>query len=296
MDSTEVLSCLIRTSQVRDHTIDAYIALLRATDVPLPNREEIKITILLDDTDGLVELQRQLCRHLINPSEIKLKNHLEGDSEPTVKERESIKNLLTNDCRRYYGIWDPTFQIPPNIEWLEVRFKDRPSLDAFCQSLEKTKKIEILDIHFSVNDVSSVSRPIPFLEKHPGVYVYVRDVKEEDIEKVGDILRALQPQDARRSFLAIEFPLCSPRRTRSPEVILRLLASLKGVRVRFRIWFPEQDQLYDEALCREMYLKAVESTGCEGLWSSRYGWENPWEEEVEEDLHQLFLQLPDSNS
>ncbi|XP_068222086.1 uncharacterized protein [Palaemon carinicauda] len=183
---------------IQDHTIDAYIALLRATDPPLPNRERINITIDLNDSDGLVELQRQLYRHLINPSSICLNNHYEGDSEPTVEERELIRNLLTNDCITYVGIWDPTFQIPPNIRRLHVRLKDHPSLDAFCQSLEKTKQIRLLIILFSVNDVSSVSRPIPFLEKNPDVYVTVSDVKEEDIEKVGDILRTLQPQDARR--------------------------------------------------------------------------------------------------
>ncbi|XP_068218367.1 NACHT, LRR and PYD domains-containing protein 3-like [Palaemon carinicauda] len=130
-----------KDTRIEDHTIDAYIALLRATDPPLPNREEIKIIIKLNDTDGLVELQRQLCRHLINPSWIDLHNHYKGDSEPTVEERESIKNLLTNDCEIYKGIWDPTFQIPPNIGSLDVIFKDHPSLDAFCRSLEKTKQI-----------------------------------------------------------------------------------------------------------------------------------------------------------
>ncbi|XP_068222138.1 uncharacterized protein [Palaemon carinicauda] len=133
-----------KDTRIRDHTIDAYIALLRATDPPLPNREEIKIKIYLNDTDGLVELQRQLYRHLINPSCIHLYNHFKGDSEPTVEERESIKNLLTNDCEEYCGIWDPTFQIPPNIRRLWVRLKDHPSLDVFCQSLEKAKKIRVL--------------------------------------------------------------------------------------------------------------------------------------------------------
>ncbi|XP_068225808.1 NLR family CARD domain-containing protein 4-like [Palaemon carinicauda] len=36
---------------IQDHTIDAYIALLRATDPPLPNREEIDINLDLNDTD-----------------------------------------------------------------------------------------------------------------------------------------------------------------------------------------------------------------------------------------------------
>ncbi|XP_068216194.1 uncharacterized protein [Palaemon carinicauda] len=249
---------------IEEHTIDAYIALLRATDPFLPNREEIDITINLHDTDGFVELQRQLCRHLINPSWIELSNHFIGLSEPTVEERESIKNVLTNDCKEYIGIWDPTFQIPPNIRSLYVRVKDHPSLDAFCQSLEKTKEIESLDIRFSVNDVSSISRPIPFLERDPDVIVQVCDVKEEDIENVGDILRTLQPRDARRSFAFIRFPLCSPRRTKSSEVILRLLASLKGVRVRRYIQFPKEERPDDEALRREMGLKAKESTGCKG--------------------------------
>ncbi|XP_068219719.1 NACHT, LRR and PYD domains-containing protein 10-like [Palaemon carinicauda] len=159
-------------------------------------------------------------------------------------------------------LYNITFQIPPNIEYLWVRFKDHPSLDAFCQSLEKAKKIQILAIRFSVNDVSSVSRPIPFLEEDPKVYVDVEDVKEEDIEKVGDILRTLQTQDARRSFWSIWFPLYSLGRTRSPEVILRLLASLKGVRVRDDIQFPEDERPDDEALRREMNLKAKESIGC----------------------------------
>ncbi|XP_068225403.1 uncharacterized protein [Palaemon carinicauda] len=231
-----------KDTRIKDSTIDAYIALLRATDAPLPNREEIDISIYLDGTDGLVELQRQLCRHLINPSRIELNNHFKGDSEPTVEERESIKNLLTNDCKIYLGIWDPTFQIPPNIRSLYVRHLDQPSLDAFCRSLEKTKENYFLEIRFSVNDISSVSRPIPFLEKNPGVYVYVHDVNEEDIEKVGDILRTLQPQDVRRSFWAMSFPLCSLGRTRSPEVILRLLASLKGVRVKSFIAFPRVER------------------------------------------------------
>ncbi|XP_068246440.1 uncharacterized protein [Palaemon carinicauda] len=247
---------------IEDHTIDAYIALLRATDPPLPNTEKIKITINLNDTDGLVQLQRQLCKHLINPSRINLNNHFKGESEPTVEERESIKNLLTKDCKEYEGIWDPTFQIPPHIGLLHVRLQDHPSLDAFCQSLEKTKQISYLIIRFSVNDVSSVSRPIPFLEKDPIAFVVVSDVKEEGIEKVGDILRTLQPQDARRSFFTIRFLPCSPRRTRSPEDILRLLASLKGVRVRASIVLPGDERPDDEALRREMDLKAKESTGC----------------------------------
>ncbi|XP_068222060.1 uncharacterized protein [Palaemon carinicauda] len=189
---------------------------------------------------------------------------------PNREEIEVAIDLIDTDgCEEYQGIWDPTFQIPPNIEWLEVMFKDHPSLDAFCQSLEKTKQIEILSISFSVNDVSSVSRPFPFLKKDPLVNVYVWDVKEGDIEKVGDILRTLQPQDAWRSFELIEFPLRSLGRTRSPEVILRLLASLKGVRVRYSIRFPEEERPDDEALRREMDLKAEESTGCDGgVWWS----------------------------
>ncbi|XP_068222085.1 uncharacterized protein [Palaemon carinicauda] len=186
--------------------------------------------------------------------------------------REKIKIAIalhdTDGCKEYIGIWDPTFQIPTNIEDLEVKFKDHPSLDVFCQSLEEAKQITHLGIRFSVNDVSSVSHPIPFLEKDPFVYVSVEDVKEEDIEKVGDILRTLQPQDARRSFWLIQFPPCSLGRTRSPEVILRLLASLKGVRVRFYIRFPKEERPDDEALRREMDLKAKESTGCDDgvLW------------------------------
>ncbi|XP_068227370.1 uncharacterized protein [Palaemon carinicauda] len=208
-----------RKTHIYDHTIDAYIALLRATDPYLPNREDIDICLHLHETD---------------------------------------------DCKEYKGIWDPTFPIPPNIRILRVRLIDQPSLDDFCRSLEKTKEIRIesIGIRFSINDVSSVSRPIPFLEKDPDVLVAVTDVKEEDIEKVGDILRTLQPQDARRSFKFIEFPLCSLGRSRSPEVILRLLASLKGVRVRENICFPKDERPDDEALVIEMDLNAKESTGC----------------------------------
>ncbi|XP_068202895.1 uncharacterized protein [Palaemon carinicauda] len=247
-----------RKTHIYDHTIDAYIALLRATDPYLPNREDIDICLHLHETDELVELQRQLCRHYINPSKIMLWKHL------NVEERESMKNLLTNDCKEYKGIWYPTFPIPPNIRILQVRLIDQPSLDVFCRSLEKTKEIRIesIGIRFSINDVSSVSRPIPFLEKDPDVLVSVTDVKEENIEKVGDILRTLQPQDARRSFMFIEFPLCSLGRSRSPEVILRLLASLKGVRVRENICFPKDERPDDEALVIEMGLNAKESTGC----------------------------------
>ncbi|XP_068221975.1 uncharacterized protein [Palaemon carinicauda] len=287
-----------KDTRIQDHTIDAYIALLRATDPPLPNRERIKIRIILNDTDGLVELQRQLCRHRINPSYIHLYDHYKGDSEPTVEERESIKNLLTNDCKEYRGIWDPTFQIPPNIRNLIVVLPDQPSLDAFCRSLERTKEIESLVIRFSVNDVSSVSRPIPFLEKDPNVGVFVEDVKEEDIEKVGDILRTLQPQNARRSFWSISFPLCSLGRTRSPEVILRLLASLKGVRVRSLIQFPEDERPNDEALLREMNLKAKESTGCRygvycckeyrGIWDPTF--------QIPPNIRNLIVVLPDQPS
>ncbi|XP_068221729.1 uncharacterized protein [Palaemon carinicauda] len=137
-----------KDTRIEDHTIDAYIALLRATDPPLPNRERIDVQIDLTDTDGLVELQRQLCRHHINPSDIRLLKHFFGKSEPTVEERESIKNLLKNDCKEYKGIWDPTFQIPPNIRNLQVRLLDQPSLDAFCRFLEKTKEIEDLGKNF----------------------------------------------------------------------------------------------------------------------------------------------------
>ncbi|XP_068220471.1 uncharacterized protein [Palaemon carinicauda] len=41
-----------RDTEIRDHTIDAYIALLRATDAPLPNRERINLIIYLYDTDS----------------------------------------------------------------------------------------------------------------------------------------------------------------------------------------------------------------------------------------------------
>ncbi|XP_068247602.1 uncharacterized protein [Palaemon carinicauda] len=99
--------------------------------------------------------------------------------------------------------------------------------------------------------------------RDPRVNVLVSDVQEEDIEKVGDILWALQPQDARRSFTSISFPLCS-KKSRSPwDFFIPMMNSLNGVRVRNSICFPVDEEPDDEALLlEEMRLKAKEYTGC----------------------------------
>ncbi|XP_068214081.1 uncharacterized protein [Palaemon carinicauda] len=165
-------------------------------------------------------------------------------------------------CEDYEGIWNPTFEFPPNVKQLRVRLPDQVSLDSFCRSLQKTLEIRDLAIHFSAKDVSSVSHPIPFLKKDPRVNVLVSDVQEEDIEKVGDILRALQRQDARRSFTSISFPRFSKKRRSPRDFLLPMMNSLKGVRVRQYICFPEDERPDDEALLREMHLKAKEFTGC----------------------------------
>ncbi|XP_068213951.1 uncharacterized protein [Palaemon carinicauda] len=288
--------CLIDdNTRITDSSFESYIALLAATDPPLPNRDEIRIFIDLEESiSGFEVLTKHLLRHQVYPREIWLKRSYAKKESLNTVETESIKSLLSKDCEKYKGIWNPTFQIPPNVKGLGVRLPDQVSLDAFCRSLQKTKEIQDLDnivfigfellllllfffffffffffkpfslsgIHFSVKDVSSVSHPIPFLKKDPIVIVFVSDVQEEDIEKVGDILRALQPQDARRSFTSICFPRCSKKRRSPRDFLLPMMNSLKGVRVRHLICFPEDERPDDEALLREMDIKEEESTGC----------------------------------
>ncbi|XP_068213659.1 uncharacterized protein [Palaemon carinicauda] len=250
-------------TRITDSSFESYIALLAATDPPLPNRDEIRISIDLYETiSGFEVLTKHLLRHQVYPREISLHRNFSELTSINAEETESIKSLLSKDCEIYKGIWNPTFQIPPNVELLRVRLPDQVSLDAFCRSLQETKEFRHLAIHFSVKDVSSVSHPIPFLKEDPRVIVLVSDVQEEDIEKVGDILRALQPQDARRSFTSIFFPRCSKKRRSPRDFLLPMMNSLKGVRVSHFICFPEDERPHDEALLREMDLKAEESTGC----------------------------------
>ncbi|XP_068216955.1 uncharacterized protein [Palaemon carinicauda] len=249
-----------KNTLISDSSFESYIALLAATDPPLPNIDEIRIDIVLQEAcSGFEVLSNHLCRHQVFPRKIFLRNHYEEFSSPNTEETESIKILLSKDCWRYKGIWSPKFLMPSYMEDLYVRLPNHASLDAFCESLEKTKRIRYLKIHFSVNDVSSVSRPIPSVQGNPNVDVYVSDVKEEDTEKVGDILRALQPQDASSSFYEIRFPRCS---LRSPEEFIRLLGSLEGVRVRFSICLPTEKEPDENALREEMDLRAKDSTGC----------------------------------
>ncbi|XP_068218477.1 uncharacterized protein [Palaemon carinicauda] len=249
-----------RNTNITDSSFESYIALLAATDSPLPNRDEIRICIDLRETiSGFEVLTKHLLRHQVFPRVIWLRRSYEGCH---TEETESIKSLLSIDCEEYRGIWDSTFQIPLNMKHLRLRLPDQVSLDAFCRSLQETNEIRHLGIHFSVKDVSSVSHPIPFLKENPAVNVFVIDVQEEDIEKVGNILRALQPQDARRSFQIIGFPWCSKKRRSPEDFFLPILKSLKGVRVRDCICFPEDERPDDEALLREMDLNAKESNGC----------------------------------
>ncbi|XP_068213726.1 uncharacterized protein [Palaemon carinicauda] len=252
-----------KNTRITDSSFESYIALLAATDPPLLNRDEIVIFIDLYETiSGFEVLTKHLLRHQVYPREISLHRSFREFTSINAEETESIKSLLSEDCEKYRGIWNPTFQIPPNVKGLRVRLPDQVSLDAFCRFLQKTKNVELLAIHFSVKDVSSVSHPIPFLKQDPIVIVFVSDVQEGDIEKVGDILRALQPQDARRSFSSICFPRCSKKKRSPRDFLLPMVNSLKGVRVRYSICFREDERPDDEALLEEMDLKAEESTGC----------------------------------
>ncbi|XP_068214321.1 uncharacterized protein [Palaemon carinicauda] len=254
--------CLIDDNTlITDSSFESYIALLAATDPPLPNRHEIRIFIDLEESiSGFEVLTKHLLRHQVYPRGILLQRSFREFTSINAEETESIKSLLSKGCEKYRGIWNPTFQIPPNVKRLWVRLPDQVSLDAFCRSLQETKEIERLGIHFSVKDVSSVSHPVPFLKEDS--FVLVSNVQGEDIEKVGDILRALQPQDARRSFSSLCFPRCSKERRSPRDFLLPMMNSLKGVRVRDIICFPEDERPDDEALLREMRLKAEESTGC----------------------------------
>ncbi|XP_068214070.1 uncharacterized protein [Palaemon carinicauda] len=278
---------IVNNIEITDSSFESYIALLAATDPPLPNRDEIRIFINLQESiSGFEVLTKHLLRHQVYPRVISLQRSYRKFTSIDAEETESIKSLLSKGCDIYRGIWNPTFQIPPNVKELYVRIPDQVSLDAFCQYLQKTKAIKLLGIHFSVKDVSSVSHPIPFLMRDPQVNVLVSDVQEEDIEKVGDILRALQPQDARRSFTSISFRRCS-KKSRSPrDFFIPMMNSLKGVRARFSICFPVDEEPDDEALLEEMRLRAKESTGCRS--GIKCSGRNLFQENVQ-CSHQLIL-------
>ncbi|XP_068213932.1 uncharacterized protein [Palaemon carinicauda] len=250
-------------TRITDSSFESYIALLAATDPPLQNREEIRISINLEESiSGFEVLTKHLLRHQVYPRGIWLHRSFREFTSINAEETESIKSLLSEDCEIYKGIWNPTFQIPPNVKELRVGIPDQVSLDAFCRSLQETKEIKFLGIHFSVKDVSSVSHPISFLMRDPNIDVLVSDVQEEDIEKVGDILRALQPQDAMRSFSSIYFPRCSKKRRSPRDFLLPMVNSLKGVRVEDFIYFTEDERPGNQVLRREMDLKAKKFTGC----------------------------------
>ncbi|XP_068232953.1 uncharacterized protein [Palaemon carinicauda] len=136
-----------KNTVISDSTIDAYISLLTTMDPPLPNKNSINIDIdLHDPPTGLEVLSRHLSRHNLNPRQLVLKSHFEGVSSPNREDIESIKSLLSNDCELYWGFWSTTFkEISPDMEDLQVRLPDQPSLDTFCELLAETKRIVSLN-------------------------------------------------------------------------------------------------------------------------------------------------------
>ncbi|XP_068214069.1 uncharacterized protein [Palaemon carinicauda] len=133
-------------TEITDSSFESYIALLAATDPPLPNRDEIRISIdLKESISGFEVLTKHLLQHQVYPRGISLRRSLREFTSINAEETESIKSLLSEDCEFYRGIWNPTFQIPPNVKDIRVRLPDLFSLDAFCRSLQKTKRIRRLD-------------------------------------------------------------------------------------------------------------------------------------------------------
>ncbi|XP_068213984.1 uncharacterized protein [Palaemon carinicauda] len=141
--------CLIDgNTLIKDSSFESYIALLAATDPPLPNRDEIRIFIHLKESiSGFEVLTKHLLRHQVYPREIWLYRSFRKFTSINAEETESIKSLLSKGCEEYRGIWNPTFQIPPNVKELRVGIPDQVSLDAFCRSLQETIK---MDDRFSV--------------------------------------------------------------------------------------------------------------------------------------------------
>ncbi|XP_068213931.1 uncharacterized protein [Palaemon carinicauda] len=133
-------------TRITDSSFESYITLLAATDPPLKNRDEIRIFIDLEETiSGFEVLSKHLLRHQVYPREISLLHSFEKNESLNTEETESIKSLFSKDCEKYRGIWNPTFEIPPNVKELRVRLPDQVSLDAFCRCLQKTKEIRYLD-------------------------------------------------------------------------------------------------------------------------------------------------------
>ncbi|XP_068213658.1 uncharacterized protein [Palaemon carinicauda] len=140
-------------TRITDSSFESYIALLAATDPPLPNRDEIRISIDLYETiSGFEVLTKHLLRHQVYPREIYLHRSFREFTSINAEETESIKSLLSKGCEIYRGIWNPTFQIPPNVKELRVRLPDQVSLDAFCQYLQETKEIGYIVMNSNDHD------------------------------------------------------------------------------------------------------------------------------------------------
>ncbi|XP_068213900.1 uncharacterized protein [Palaemon carinicauda] len=157
-------------TRITDSSFESYIALLAATDPPLPNRDEIRIYIdLKESITGFEVLTKHLLRHQVYPRRIWLHRSFREFTSINAEETESIKSLLSKDCESYRGIWNPTFQIHPNVRILSVMLPDQVSLDAFCRSLQKTKEIRYLVMNSNDHDGNEEETRIGNSDSHSRV-------------------------------------------------------------------------------------------------------------------------------
>ncbi|XP_068213949.1 uncharacterized protein [Palaemon carinicauda] len=85
-------------TEITDSSFESYMALLGATDPPLPNRDEIRIFIELNGTiSGFEVLTKHLLRHQVYPRKIWLKRSYETNDSLHTEETESIKSLLSEE-------------------------------------------------------------------------------------------------------------------------------------------------------------------------------------------------------
>ncbi|XP_068213898.1 uncharacterized protein [Palaemon carinicauda] len=85
-------------TEITDSSFESYIALLAATDPPLPNRDEIRIYIDLYETiSGFEVLTKHLLRHQVYPREILLHRRFREFTSINAEETESIKSLLSEE-------------------------------------------------------------------------------------------------------------------------------------------------------------------------------------------------------
>ncbi|XP_068214105.1 NLR family CARD domain-containing protein 4-like [Palaemon carinicauda] len=89
--------CLIdNNTKITDSSFESYIALLAATDPPLPNRKEIRIFIdLKESISGFEVLTKHLLRHQVYPREISLLHSFDKKESLNTEDTESIKSLLS---------------------------------------------------------------------------------------------------------------------------------------------------------------------------------------------------------